>query len=147
MKSYFAKLADRATLANVPAVSAVYAPRVSDPFDSESPQQIHRPPEQNSQRIKPVPDAPGVVLSSTSEEAQTDRVRPVVETHKQISELPTEVQTLQPKPQDDVHVSERRIKEESSVTTPRSEATKGDATLETEAPTVLTLVPREAPEL
>ena len=147
MKSYFAKLADRATLANVPAVSAVYAPRVSDPFESDSPQQIQRPPEQNSQRVQPVPDAPGVVLSSPPEDAQTDRIRPVVETHKRPSELPSEVQTLQPKPQDDLHVSERGIKEESSVESQRSATSKEAATQETESPKALTLVPREAPEL
>lgn len=33
MKSYFAKLADRATLANVPAASPVSAARAGDPFD------------------------------------------------------------------------------------------------------------------
>ena len=147
MKSYFAKLADRATLANVPAVSAVYAPRVSDPFESDSPQQIQRPPEQNSQRVQPAPDAPGVVVSSPLEDAQTDRMRPVVETQRHTSELPTEVQTLQPKPTADLQVSERGIKEESSVESPRSETPKEDATRETEAPNGLTLVPREAPEL
>ena len=33
MKSYFAKLADRATLPNVPATSTGYAPKLSDPFE------------------------------------------------------------------------------------------------------------------
>ena len=147
MKSYFSKLADRATLANVPAVSAVYAPRVSDPFESESPQQIQPPPEQNSRRVQSVPDAPGVVLSAPLEDAQTDRMRPVVEKQKHTSELPTEVQTLQPKPQDDLHVNERRLTEESSVESQRSATSKEDATRETESPGALTLVPREAPEL
>ena len=36
MKSYFAKLADRATLPNVPAASMVHSPRIPDPFDASA---------------------------------------------------------------------------------------------------------------
>jgi len=44
MKSYFAKLADRATQASIPASSAVHATKVSDPFADTALLQSPSPP-------------------------------------------------------------------------------------------------------
>jgi hypothetical protein len=97
MKSYFAKLAVRATLANVPAPSAVYTAEVSDPFEVTSPPQSPLPPSESSNDSRSAHEPGGFALSPPSQETRLDSTRPVVETHKRaLPETPTSSATLLP---------------------------------------------------
>src|SRR5438046_8733028 len=97
MKSHFTKLADRATLANVPAASAVYAPRVSDPFEDSSHQQPQLPPFAKSTRPQSAPEPAGFALTPPVDNSRIEAKRPLVETHNRISSAPgTEATPLQP---------------------------------------------------
>jgi hypothetical protein len=83
MKSYFAKLADRATLPNVPAASMVHSSRVSDPFEESA--------ETASAKItKPKPadvTTPRTILERTQAKAD---LTPVVATLKTERPSPSE---------------------------------------------------------
>jgi hypothetical protein len=98
MKSYFAKLAARATLANVPVSSGVTAPRTSDPFEDAS---LSQSPVPTLGAAKPNP-AVGESLQSVprSPMRRTERVHTqsekVASTSDRLSREPT---TLSPKTQ------------------------------------------------
>jgi hypothetical protein len=117
MKSYFAKLADRATLANVPAPPAAHAPRVSDPFEETAPAQTSLPVPTNKPNV-PVARAPLVpvvesqLVQSTKPKVETPSTDPV--------ELPSEISTLQPRPRDDREVVERIQVKEQVVESPKA---------------------------
>ena len=148
MKSYFAKLADRATLANVPAASAVYAPRVSDPFEDSSGQQTQLPPLGKSTRAQSAPEPVGFASSLPVDDSRIETKRPLVETHKRISPEPaTEAPTLQPKQPRENLPSERIVKDVS----PREPQSLTDLPRETVADSeksrVALLTPRQASEL
>src|SRR5881397_1904705 len=116
MKSYFAKLADRATVANVPAPSAVYAPRVSDPFENSSPQQTQLAPLEMSKRIQSAPEPGGLVPSAPVDDSRIERTRPMVETHKRtLPEPATEAPTLPTQQLQESRISERTVRDVSQL--------------------------------
>ena len=145
MKSYFAKLADRATLANVPARSAVYAPRVSDPFENSSQPPTQLPPPEKSRRTEFAREPVGLV-SAPLEDSQTKRGRPLVETHKRTTSDPTpETPPLQPLQLPDSLVSERTVR--GVTPEPRSFTAQPQETVgKREVSRVEVLTPTEAPE-
>jgi hypothetical protein len=148
MKSYFAKLADRATLANVPAASAVFATRMSDPFEDTSRQQIGQPPAEASARIRSAPEPRGLVLSPPVEDSTIETKRPLVETHKRTPAKPaTEAPTLQPKQSQENFPSERIVEHDL----PREPQSLTDLPREpfadNEKSRVAALTPRQAAEL
>lgn len=148
MKSYFAKLADRATVANVPAPSAVYAPRVSDPFEDSSPQQTQLPPLEKRKRIHSALEPGGLVLSPPADDSRIERTRPIVETHKRApSEPATEVPTLPAQQLRENRVSERTVRAVSPLESPSTISTARETVAETDASRVAELTPNEAPEL
>jgi len=148
MKSYFAKLADRATLANVPAASAVYAPRVSDPFEDSSHQQPQLPPFAKSTRPQSAPEPAGFALTPPVDNSRIEAKRPLVETHNRISSEPgTEAPPLQPKQPPENLLSEHTVKnissrEPQSLTDPRREIIA-----DTDSSRVAALTPTQAPGL
>jgi len=148
MKSYFAKLADRATLANVPATSAASAPRVSDPFEDSSHQQTQLAPVEQSTRAQSAPEPGGFALSPPVDDSRIETGWPLVETHKRTpSESATEALTLHPKQPQESLPSERAVKDVS----PREPQSLTDLPRETIADTdslrVAALARTQVPEL
>jgi len=114
MKSYFAKLAVRATLANVPAPSAVYTAKVSDPFEDTSPPQSSLPPSESSNDSRSAHEPGGFSLSPPSQETRLDSTRPVVETHKRaLPETPTPSAMLLPDFPANIPSSDRTVNDEA----------------------------------
>ncbi len=98
MKSYFAKLADRATFANVPASSAVYTAKVSDPFADTSPPQTPLPPLEFDGASRSLNETSGFALGPPPQGTPSDKIRPLVETHEPVLVKPsTPSTTLLPK--------------------------------------------------
>ena len=98
MKSYFAKLADRATLANVTASSSAYAPRVSDPFEEVSPEQTKLPPPTQSQQHTKFQESRGFAVGPPTDIPAKEPLKSELETRvTNTAETPTEVETLQPR--------------------------------------------------
>jgi hypothetical protein len=96
MKSYFAKLAARATLANVPVSSGAAAPKVSDPFEDTS---LSQSPTPKLGAAKPNPLV-GESLESAPQSPlpRTERVRTQSEKVTSTSDqLSNELTTLSPK--------------------------------------------------
>ncbi|HEY6805627.1 MAG TPA: hypothetical protein VI306_18760 [Pyrinomonadaceae bacterium] len=121
MKSYFAKLADRATLGNVTAPSAAHAPRVSDPFDETAPPQTPLPALNNKSHVPPAREAISPVVDSQL----VQRAAPKVESHQpEPVELPSEISTLQPRPREEREVTERIQAVEQVVEKPKAATTK-----------------------
>jgi hypothetical protein len=145
MKSYFAKLADRATLANVPAPSPVHAPRVADPFVEAPPEPAQLPtPAVNQERLT-VREPDSFTLSPPEMKQTVESQVPVVETHQhEPAEMPTEISTLQPRPAERVpsHKFEENEQEpiEASAEQAREEINRS------EVREVVTLLPVKATE-
>jgi hypothetical protein len=143
MKSYFAKLADRATLANVPAPAPVHAPRVSDPFEEAPTEQAQLPtPGRNQQRLAPR-DPDGFALTPSDKAKSTQDQRTVVETHQhEPTEMPTEIATLQPKPPEQTLGYKFDEKQEPI----ESRAQQTGEQIKSEVREVVTLLPNKTPD-
>ena len=97
MKSYFAKLAARATLANVPVSSGVSAPKISDPFEAGSLSQDPAPP---LAAVNPNPPfGQSFENSRQSPMHRTERVRAESEKVAPTADLSKQPTTLSPKTQ------------------------------------------------
>ena len=107
MKSYFAKLADRATIANVPATSVVQSPRLSDPFEETSRLETELATPVSKRLTPPDTKQDRVVRDSPLELAQTEPHS--VETHKRAGEQVAEVKPLKPKVVDANPVSKSTV--------------------------------------
>jgi hypothetical protein len=98
MKSYFAKLADRATIANVPATSVVHSPRVSDPFEETSRQETEFATPVSKRLTPPDTRQSRVVRGKSLEPLGIAQTEPhSVETRRRTKEQVTEVKPLEPK--------------------------------------------------
>jgi hypothetical protein len=120
MKSYFAKLADRATLANVPAVST-HASRVPDPFEETAPAQTSLPaptdkPNVPTVREPLVPVVESQLVQPANPQVETPQPDPV--------DLPSEISTLQPRPREEREIVERIHVEEPVVESSKAVTTK-----------------------
>jgi hypothetical protein len=147
MKSYFAKLADRATLANVPASSPVYTARVSDPFEEASPEQSQLPPLHSKNTQRTFHDPEGFALSPQSDKHRAEQSGIVHERDKRDSaENPVERQTLQPRPSEEVVVNKLESKNADSIDSRPAQAVAEEHTIETEVRAVVSLLPNKTSE-
>jgi hypothetical protein len=145
MKSYFAKLADRVTHVNAPAPSAVYAPRMSDPFEDSSLQKAQPLLMEKSARSIFTPE-PDLELSAPERDSKTERTGSMVETHQRtISEQPTETPTLKTKSLQESLVNDR-ITEVEPLASKSLIAPPVETDPELETAKVEQLTPRESPE-
>ena len=117
MKSYFAKLADRATLANVPATSAVSAAKLTDPFD-EPPLVEPRIPTSLDKRTHSSEESSKFAVKAPSAASTSYNTRSLAETQEQaITETPAPT-TLLPNRQPSESATERithdGVREDSS---------------------------------
>jgi hypothetical protein len=144
MKSYFAKLADRATLANVPAPSPVYAPRVTDPFADAPSEQAQLPPQKSQQRVAPR-DPDGFALNPSQAIPSVEPQRTVVESREHEGvERPSEISTLQPKTPEQTQ-SHRSEEQEDGSSESRTEESH-EQVVNSEVREVVTLLPNKTDE-
>ena len=97
MKSYFAKLADRATLPNVPAASTVQVRKLSDPFESQEPTET-QPPSLVKNKRGLQEHVEQAVLKPPQRRETTTELVPVIEQPKQAIRE-EQNRTLNPEPE------------------------------------------------
>src|SRR5215510_13281042 len=107
MKSYFAKLADRATLPNVSAASTASAPKLSDPFESQVPDETQLPSLIKTKRAHNEPEQRAVSKRSRPAETTNARVSPVKPPEHRAHEELTETVTLEPRTTPETREPER----------------------------------------
>jgi hypothetical protein len=147
MKSYFAKLADRATLANVPAPSSAYAPHVPDPFAEASPEQSQLPPLNTRHPQKTFHDGEGFALSPPVDRSRAEQIAITTEHKRDSSETPAELLDLVPKQSEQIVRYTLEPKESQSTEPPRDQAHVEDRVIAREVREVMTLLPNEVPQV
>lgn len=132
MKSYFAKLADRATLPNVPATSTVYAPKLSDPFEAQKPEPLTPPPPAKSRSTEQSP----VILSETKDLRNDDGLRGVEKQERRVADEPAEPLSLKAKRPPDSSHAEPIPPEVKAVTVPKDIPSKKETEVTRSVPSL-----------